>query len=95
MTSEMVEKGARTIYEDVMNAIPGTDWDNEEEDVKRDYRQMMRVAIRVLREPTEAMLKAGFLANVWTNPNSCDKPGCISRVTMPFDKAWIAALDAA
>lgn len=55
----------------------------------RTYRA--RAVIEAMREPTEAMQRAGFLANVWTNTAKID----VGRVTMPADEAWQAMIDAA
>jgi hypothetical protein len=47
-------------------------------------------------EPTEEMQRAGFLANVFTNPmpNCCDNPMRFARATIPADKPWRAMLAA-
>lgn len=64
---------------------------------KRAYEAEARAAIEAMREPTEEMQRAGFLANVFENPipNCCDNPMRFSRATIPADKPYQAMIDAA
>jgi hypothetical protein len=52
----------------------------------RFYAEGVRTILREIREPSEAMQRAGFLANVHRLPDG-------ARVTMPADKAWQAIVD--
>lgn len=72
--SEMVERLAMAMWA-VCN--PDNPWDTA---LDEDYydgpgrdamRQMARAAIGAMREPTEAMQRAGFFANVVGNPGGC------------------------
>lgn len=55
--------------------------------------ELARAAVEAMQEPTEAMQKAGFLANRFDNKSPCEKPTCIARITMPADAAWSAMID--
>jgi hypothetical protein len=56
--------------------------------------ELARAAIKAMREPTEAMLFAGFRNNRWKNPNPCG-PRCVGAITRPTDDIWRAMVDAA
>jgi hypothetical protein len=79
----MVERVARAI-EDANLKASGDE----------DYTPLARAAIEAMREPTEAMLKAGFHKNRWTNPKPCHDH-CVGRVTLSIDEPWRAMIDAA
>ena len=60
--SEMVERVAKALYiAEIGPAIGPFDWDIDEagEVAARNYRKMARAAIEAMREPTEAMVRAG------------------------------------
>lgn len=50
------------------------------------YRAAVRDLLSEAREPSEAMQRAGFFANVHRLPDG-------GRVMMPADKAWQAIID--
>ena len=61
----------------------------------KDFRDDARAAIQAMREPSDAMLRAGFRNNRHVNSAPCDRATCIGAVTMPADQAWRAMIDAA
>ena len=59
---EMVERVAESLFVQHYFPAPAL-WDGEPEQRKQFYRDMARAAIKAMREPTEAMIVAGTLAD--------------------------------
>lgn len=53
---EMIERVAKALYERDGNE---NDWAKADGDCRRLYRKCARVAVKAMREPTDAMLSAG------------------------------------
>lgn len=58
------------------------------------YRARARLALEAMKDPTEAMQRAGFRVNVYVNPAPCGG-SCVARVTMPANKPFEAMIEAA
>jgi hypothetical protein len=60
--SEMVDRVARTLFEENQfdNEAKYGSWDSAGEGAREEYRYMVRLAIRAMRKPTEAMIDAAY-----------------------------------
>ena len=84
----------------VADAIMDVDYPDEETAIA--YAQAAIAAIEaagfviVPKEPTEAMMRAGFAVNTWKNPYPCGDScvGGISLQPLPVWRAMLAAKDA-
>lgn len=94
----MIERVARAISNaDVANAEDG--WEQNPPVTKEDYRKMARAAIEALREPTAAMLAAGYCPDLNNAPQfaldeSLDELNAWWARLSPED-IWPSMLDAA
>jgi hypothetical protein len=90
--SEMIERVSRAVFPNEWLALDRGDiWKHVVDDVRADLLNRGRAAIEAMREPTEAMVKAGDQKN---HEDALIEAGCIN-ITNELPAIYDAMIDAA